>query len=94
MTYYDTAGNVVTQFVDRPIRVQPLATLEFLVEAQDSTGGSGANFLVNWLAAKATNPPLAECVMVGAANMDSIGFSRQGIPISTNATANGESTRD
>ncbi|MEM8866515.1 MAG: DUF3124 domain-containing protein, partial [Planctomycetota bacterium] len=47
--YYNTDGELVNQPVDRLIRLAPLQTLEFVVSERDSRGGSGANYLVEWV---------------------------------------------
>ncbi len=79
--YYDTQGKLVRAYVDRLIRVEPLETLEFLVEVQDTTGGSGANFLVEWLANEPVEEPLIEAVMVGTTGTHAISFRSTGRPI-------------
>ncbi|MDC0936093.1 DUF3124 domain-containing protein, partial [Pirellulales bacterium] len=80
--YFDTSGKLVKTYLDQTIRLGPLQTIEFLVERRDSSGGSGANFLVEWLADQQTNKPLVEAVMVGTAGSHGICFVRSGIEIS------------
>jgi hypothetical protein len=46
--YYDTDGKLSKKPVDQLIKLDPLQTIEFLVERHDVTGGSGANFIVEW----------------------------------------------
>jgi hypothetical protein len=80
--YYDTNGRRVRRFVERPRKMAPLATTEFLVEERDASGGSGANFLVEWTADEAVNPPLAEAVMVGEVRGHyGVSFARPGVPL-------------
>ena len=81
--YYDTEGKKVESFLDGPIELKPLETIEFLVERRDSSGGSGANFLVEWLSEDKVDMPLIEAVMVGVTGPNGISFSRQGIEVST-----------
>lgn len=76
--YYSTKGKLVKEHVDRLIRLDPLETIEFLVETQDTTGGSGANFIVEWLAKEQIDEPLIEAVMVGSSGTHGISFSRSG----------------
>jgi len=80
--YYDTSGKLVKTHLDQTIRLAPLQTIEFLVERRDSSGGSGANFLVEWMGERQTNRPLVEAVMVGTAGNQAICFERTGIEIS------------
>ena len=80
--YYDTAGDLEKKHVDRLIRLAPLQTIEFLIESRDSSGGSGANFLVRWGAMTEVDKPMIETIMVGAAGTQGISFGRSGSEIS------------
>jgi len=80
--YYDTHGKLSKKQVDRLIKLNPLQTIEFLVERHDVTGGSGANFIVEWHAAtKDTHAPLIEAVMVGRSGTNAISFVRKSEPL-------------
>ena len=80
--YFDTSGKLVKTHLDRAIKLAPLQTIEFLVERQDSSGGSGANFLVEWWAERQVDKPVIEAVMVGTVGTQGICFGRTGIEIS------------
>lgn len=86
--YVDTDGESIKVFLDETIKLDPFQTIEFLVEEKDSTGGSGANFLVNWMAGEEVDAPLVETVMVGASGSRAIAFSRTGVPISPGKSEN------
>ncbi|TWT81480.1 hypothetical protein CA13_29330 [Planctomycetes bacterium CA13] len=88
--YFDTNGKLVKTHLDQMIKLSPLQTIEFLVERRDSTGGSGANFIVQWLSERETDKPLVEAVMVGTSGTQGICFSRMGIEISS--TSDGDQT--
>ncbi|MCA9022396.1 MAG: DUF3124 domain-containing protein [Planctomycetaceae bacterium] len=77
--YYDTDGKLVQSYLDRTIKLEPLQTIAFLVEERDSSGGSGANFLVNWISEQGADKPLMEAVMIGTAGSRAIAFSRSGV---------------
>jgi hypothetical protein len=81
--YYNTDGKLAKTYVDELIELAPLQTIEFLVERRDSSGGSGANFLVHWGAKSPVDKPLIESVMVGTAGTQGISFARNGIEISS-----------
>ena len=81
VNYFDTNGALVKTHLDRTIHLSPLQTIEFLVERRDSTGGSGANFLVEWAGERETDSPLVEAVMVGTAGTQGISFGRKGFEI-------------
>jgi hypothetical protein len=80
--YFDTGGKLSTQKVDRLIELKPLQTIEFLIERHDASGGSGANFIVEWHAAdKSVHAPLIEAVMVGRSGTNAISFVRKSEPL-------------
>ncbi|MDH3201631.1 MAG: DUF3124 domain-containing protein [Myxococcales bacterium] len=73
--YYDTNGRLSRKYVDRLIRLAPLQTIEFLVERHDVTGGSGANFIVEWRASDTfVEAPFIEAIMVGRSGTNAISF--------------------
>lgn len=80
--YYDTRGKLIKKNVTQMIRLAPLETIEFLVETKDASGGSGANFIVEWSAQEQTDKPIIETVMVGKLGTTGIGFTRSGQTLS------------
>ena len=76
--YFDTEGALVKEYLGSEMRLNPLATGEFLVEKQDTSGGSGANFIVAWDAEEPVYEPLIEAVMVGFSEARSISFTSSG----------------
>ncbi len=89
--YYDTDGILSRTYLDRAIELKPLKTIEFLVEVSDTTGGSGANFLVDWAAKDPVETPLVESVMVGTSGTQAICFSRTGIEVDQRASTGADS---
>jgi len=80
--YYDTDGKLSKSKIDRLIVLKPLQTIEFLIERHDASGGSGANFIVEWHAAdKSVHAPLIEAVMVGRSGTNAISFVRKSEPL-------------
>lgn len=80
--YFDTSGKLANTYLDQPIKLGPLQTIDFLVERKDSSGGSGANFLVHWLSETGVDRPMVEAVMVGTTGTRGICFGRSGIDVS------------
>lgn len=80
--YYGSDGTLVKTYLDSPMVVQPLATAEFHVREKDTTGGSGANYLVQWRAQGRVNAPLIQAVMIGTASTQGISFVCNGWVIS------------
>jgi hypothetical protein len=80
--YYGSDGTLVKKFLEEPVVVQPLATAEHLIMERDTSGGSGANFLVQWNASGPVNAPLVQAVMIGTASTQGISFVCDGWVIS------------
>ncbi len=76
--YFDSAGSPVRDYVRTPSELPPLATVEFVVQRLDTSGGPGANFLVQWTGTPGMNAPLVEAVMVGQAGNAGISFTSAG----------------
>ena len=76
--YFDTKGKEVKSYLNKPVTLGPLGTTEILVERDDATGGSGANFLVDWVAANPIPEPIIEAVMIGTTGKQGISFARNG----------------
>lgn|GEM_PF-2363266 len=64
--YFDSAGRLLTQFLQDPVKVGPLQTVEFYVDVVEREGGSGANFVIGWASEQHVPAPLIETVMIGA----------------------------
>lgn len=79
--YFDTQGRKIREFAEAPIELGPLQTASYLIEKKDVEGGSGANFVVNWSAEGAVNPPIVEAVMVGVGKDHNLSFTSRGEPI-------------
>jgi hypothetical protein len=60
--YYNTDGKLLREYLPAPQTIPPLGTYELYVPRTDSSGGSGANFIIDWTAEKTINPPLVEAL--------------------------------
>ena len=76
--YYDTEGKALRDYVKQPLSLSPMASTAFVVEQKDKSGGLGANFVVEWAAAKAVSEPVVEAVMIGSAGTLGISFVSPG----------------
>ncbi len=80
--YFDSRGKEVKSYLKKPLRLNALASTEFLVERDDATGGSGASFLVEWFADRPVPQPLIEAIMIDTKGQQGISFARRGSVIS------------
>jgi hypothetical protein len=76
--YFDTAGKLLKDYLDKELQLGPLETAVILVEKRDISGGVGANFFVVWDSQEPVYEPLIEAVMVGFSDRGSISFARPG----------------
>jgi Protein of unknown function (DUF3124) len=76
--YYDTNGRLLKEYVDRPLTVVPMASTDFVVAEEDTSGGVGANFIVEWSASVEVTEPVVEAVMIGTASQQGISFLSTG----------------
>lgn len=61
-SYYNTEGDLIREFIESPILLNPLQTREVVIERSDAEGGTGANFLVTWYGKGLLSPPLIEAI--------------------------------
>ena len=76
--YYETQGRLLKRYLDAPIVIGPLGSERYIVAQKDTSGGSGANFIVKWEAEKPSNPPIIETVMIGTQSQLGISFTSRG----------------
>jgi len=82
--YYETQGKLLKKHIGKPKVLQPLESIRFIIPESDKSGGSGANFMVDWKSDKPVNPPIVEAVMIGTRSQQGISFTSRGrviIPI-------------
>ncbi len=72
--YYSTEGKIVREYVETPLELPTMATLDFIVGQKDRSGGSGANFIVEWVAESQVTEPIVECIMIGTSGQQGISF--------------------
>ncbi|MFH5804142.1 DUF3124 domain-containing protein [Alienimonas sp. DA493] len=81
VAYHGTDGREIRSFLKQPIRLGPLASSDFLITREDTSGGSGANFLVKWVSAEPVSEPAFEAVMIDTRGGQGIAFVRPGIVV-------------
>lgn len=79
--YYNTIGENIRQYIEIPIYLLPLETLEIVIERQDTEGGTGANFVFDWAMINDKNPPLFEAVMISTDGAQGLAFTTRGVQI-------------
>ncbi|MEL6925690.1 MAG: DUF3124 domain-containing protein, partial [Bacteroidota bacterium] len=80
--YYDTEGKLVRHFIDRILLLSPMQSIDFVIEENDTAGGTGANFIVNWGSNSGHVVPVFQGVMISTNGQQGISFLTSGISIS------------
>lgn len=79
--YYDSEGAIVRSYIDSPVTIAALASRAFVVEENDTRGGVGANFIVEWESPDPVQVPIIQAVMITTASTQGISFVTEGYPI-------------
>lgn len=74
VVYYDSDGQRLKELSPGEIELAPLSVAEIFVHEQEKLGGSGASFLVDWVAEAEISDPVVEAVMVGSAGALGVSF--------------------
>jgi hypothetical protein len=83
--YYDSNGKLIRKYLEQPVELGPLASTRFVVDQEDTSGGSGAAFVVEWVSQKAVSVPVIEAVMINTSGNQGISFISSGRVISSRA---------
>ncbi|MBT9188448.1 MULTISPECIES: DUF3124 domain-containing protein [Zobellia] len=78
--YYNTGGDLVRSYLDQAIYLRPMESIDYVIEQQDTSGGSGANFIIDWYSKHPINP-LFQAVMVGGLGAQAFSFTTEGIEV-------------
>ncbi|MCB0517562.1 MAG: DUF3124 domain-containing protein [Lewinellaceae bacterium] len=76
--YYDTRGHLIRTYFDKPIYLAPLETVEIVIDSDDDTGGTGANFIFGWASRPGRPEPYFEGVMITTLGSQGLSFTTQG----------------
>lgn len=85
--YYDDHGELIKTYLEQPVELPRLGSIDYLVETEDTRGGLGANFIVEWVAETSVSEPVIEALMLNTSGNQGISFislgrviQRQGKP--------------
>ena len=78
VNYYETQGKLLESYIDKTIKLNPLESLRYVIPERDKSGGSGANFIVEWHSDKYVNRPIIESIMIGTQSSQGVSFSSRG----------------
>lgn len=76
--YYDTSGNAIKNYFNKPIKLNPLETVNIIIDEEDESGGTGANFIFDWAIKESAPEPLFEAVMISTKGQQGLSFTTIG----------------
>jgi Protein of unknown function (DUF3124) len=76
--YDDQDGQLIRNYLKKPLRIGAMSSTEFFVSESDTKGGISANFLVECVAEQSITAPVVESVMVGTSSMQGVSFTCPG----------------
>ncbi|WP_424961754.1 DUF3124 domain-containing protein [Ekhidna sp.] len=79
--YFNTNGTLVRKYLSNQISLPPMATINYVIEREDDTGGTGANFIVKLSARNTEVKPLIQAVMIGQSGNKGFSFATDGYSI-------------
>ena len=79
--YYNSKGEIIKKYIDKVLLLKPMHSSEFIVEENDTEGGAGAYFIINWSALKYVNEPLIQAVMLSTVSSLGFSFKTEGIKL-------------
>ncbi len=79
--YYNTEGDLIETFIDKPHYLKPMASIDFIVDLRDMRGGSGANFIIKWEGSQTLLSPVIQAVMVNNTGNRAFSFITEGYTI-------------
>jgi hypothetical protein len=65
LTYYDRNGKVITERLDKPHLLSPMASAEFYIDPEQLGSDIIASTIVDWSSEENISPPLIEAIVVG-----------------------------
>ncbi|SFS40029.1 DUF3124 domain-containing protein [Lutibacter maritimus] len=77
-SYFDTEGNLIRTYFNKPIFLKPMETVEIVIDELDKQGGTGANFIFDWAIKQTSNEPLFEGIMISTSGQQGLSFSTIG----------------
>lgn len=80
--YYSPKGVLVRDYLEKPIKLDPLNSVKYPVKETDFKESGGPCFLITWKADREVNAPIITCIAIGSRGQQGISFLSEGRPIS------------
>jgi hypothetical protein len=81
--YYGPDGKLVRDYLEKPIKLDPLNSVKYMVKETEFKESGGPCFLITWKADREVNTPMVTCITIGSRGQQGISFVSEGRPIRT-----------
>ena len=78
---YDSKGEKIKNYLSSPAYIDPMETVEIIIDEKDKSGGTGGNFLFHWQKEASANAPLFEAVMISTVGQQGLSFTTTGVDL-------------
>lgn len=79
--YFNTEGELVKSYLESPVYIKPMETLEIMIFEGDDHGGTGGNFIFDWLKPEHAKKPYFEAAMISTSGQQGLSFLTRGIDL-------------
>ncbi len=79
--YFNTKGEIIREYLENPILLNPMASIDYVIDEEDHTGGSGAHFTVIWSGKNRRVKPIIQAVMISTNGQQGVAFTAEGVSI-------------
>ena len=79
--FYNTFGRLIRSYFKDPIYLSPMETVEIVIDEADQEGGTGGNFMFDWIIKPTSNEPLFEAVMISTSGQQGLSFNTLGVKV-------------
>jgi len=83
INYYNSKGDLAKNFLTKNLKVKPLETFDLVISENDTSGGTGASFIVKWVSKSNIQSPIVEAVMISTRQGVGLSFITNGKVIET-----------
>jgi hypothetical protein len=87
VNYFDDNGKLLHRYLEQPGELGTMSSTSFVVNQEDRRGGSGASFVIEWVAPKEVSAPVIESVMINTSGNQGISFVSPGRVIKSRASS-------
>lgn len=78
ISYFSTSGELIESYISKTHQLNPMASVDFVIDLNDMRGGSGANFIIKWAGNSNSSTPIIQAVMVNNSGNKAFSFITNG----------------